>query len=118
MKANGIRSKVIKKYKATTNSKHNLPVAYNILNQNFKADKPNEKWVSDITYIPTREGWLYLNSPVHVSINDIVSPAQSTSTSSPALCSLCIEILLFTLKLRNDEEAGNAESKRNFKIET
>lgn len=60
MKANGIKSKVTKKYKATTNSKHNLPVADNILNQNFKADKPNEKWVSDITYIPTREGWLYL----------------------------------------------------------
>ncbi len=60
MKANGIRSKVTKKYKAITNSKHNLPVADNILNQNFKSGKPNEKWVSDITYIPTREGWLYL----------------------------------------------------------
>ncbi len=60
MKADGIRSKVTKKYKATTNSKHNLPVAENILNQDFKADKPNEKWVSDITYIPTKEGWLYL----------------------------------------------------------
>lgn len=60
MKANGIRSKVTKKYKATTKSKYNLPVADNILNQNFKADKPNEKCVSDITYIPTKEGWLYL----------------------------------------------------------
>jgi len=60
MKANEIRSKVTKKYKATTNSKHNLPVADNILNQNFKADKPKGKWVSDITYIPTKEGWLYL----------------------------------------------------------
>ena len=54
MRANGIRSKVTKKYKATTNSKHNLPVADNILNQDFTASKPNEKWVSDITY------WLYL----------------------------------------------------------
>lgn len=43
MRKNGIRSKVSKKYKATTNSKHNLPVADNILNQNFTADKPNEK---------------------------------------------------------------------------
>jgi len=60
MKANGIRSKVTKKYKATTNSKHNLPVADNLLNRNFTASKPNEKWVSDITYIPTKEGWLYL----------------------------------------------------------
>lgn len=60
MKANGIRSKVAKKYKATTYSKHNLPVADNILNRNFIAEKPNQKWVSDITYIATKEGWLYL----------------------------------------------------------
>lgn len=60
MRKNGIKSKVVKKYKATTNSNHNLPVADNILNQDFKAERPNEKWVSDITYIYTKEGWLYL----------------------------------------------------------
>jgi transposase InsO family protein len=60
MRANGIKSKTVRKYKATTNSKHNLPVAENLLNQNFIADRPNEKWVSDITYIGTDEGWLYL----------------------------------------------------------
>jgi len=60
MRANGIRSKTVKKYKATTNSNHNLPVAENLLQQNFEADRPNEKWVSDITYIGTDEGWLYL----------------------------------------------------------
>lgn len=60
MRANGIKSKVCKKYKATTNSKHNLPVAENILNQQFTASKSNEKWLSDITYIPTKEGWLYV----------------------------------------------------------
>lgn len=49
-KANGIRSKVTKKYKATTNSKHNLPVTDNILNRDFTAKVPNQKWVSDITY--------------------------------------------------------------------
>jgi len=60
MKANGIRAKTVKKYKATTNSKHNLPVAENLLSQSFSAEKSNEKWVSDITYIWTEEGWLYL----------------------------------------------------------
>jgi putative transposase len=60
MRENGWRSKVVKKYKATTNSNHNLPVAENILNRKFQADRPNQKWVSDITYIPTDEGWLYL----------------------------------------------------------
>ena len=56
----GIRAKTVKKYKATTNSNHNLPVAENLLNREFTADKPNQKWVSDITYIWTDEGWLYL----------------------------------------------------------
>lgn len=60
MRENGIRSKTVRKYKATTNSKHNLPVAENLLSQDFTADRPNEKWVSDITYIGTDEGWLYL----------------------------------------------------------
>ncbi|MFC5648012.1 IS3 family transposase [Paenibacillus solisilvae] len=50
MQAHGIRSKVVKKYKATTNSSHNLPVADNIVNQNFTTNRPNEKWLSDITY--------------------------------------------------------------------
>lgn len=55
----GIRCKQIKKFKATTNSKHALPVADNLLEQNFEATSPNRIWVSDITYIPTDEGWLY-----------------------------------------------------------
>ena len=60
MKDNSIVSKTKKKYKATTNSNHNLPVAENILNRDFNADTPCQKMVSDITYIPTEEGWLYL----------------------------------------------------------
>ena len=60
MRKNGWKSKVVKKYKATTNSNHNLPVAENILNREFSAVRPNQKWVSDITYVPTDEGWLYL----------------------------------------------------------
>jgi len=60
MRKHGIKSKIRKKYKATTNSKHNLPVADNILNREFDAEKRNQKWVSDITYIWTDEGWLYL----------------------------------------------------------
>ena len=60
MRNNGIKSKIRKKYKATTDSDHDLPVADNILNREFKADARNKKWVSDITYIWTDEGWLYL----------------------------------------------------------
>jgi len=56
----GIRCKQVRKFKATTDSKHIFPVAENLVNQQFKATRPNEIWLSDITYIPTVEGWLYL----------------------------------------------------------
>jgi putative transposase len=62
MKVLGWKSRTVKKYKATTNSKHDLPVADNVPNQQFSAQKPNEVWMADITYIPTDEGWLYLAS--------------------------------------------------------
>lgn len=60
MRQNELRAKAARKYKATTNSAHALPVADNLLKQDFSASRPNEKWVSDITYIWTEEGWIYL----------------------------------------------------------
>ena len=53
-----IAAKTRRKFKATTNSKHNLPVAENLLDRKFIQDAPNRVWVSDITYVPTRAGWL------------------------------------------------------------
>jgi transposase InsO family protein len=60
MSVNGIRAKMKRKYRRTTNSKHDYPVAPNILNRQFSIDRSNAVWVSDITYIWTSEGWLYL----------------------------------------------------------
>lgn len=60
MKLNGIQSKIRKKWKVTTNSNHKYPVVPNKLNREFTTKNPNEVWVSDITYIATKEGWLYL----------------------------------------------------------
>jgi transposase InsO family protein len=60
MRALGLRAKAAKKFKATTQSKHNLPVAPNRLEQDFTAAAANRKWVSDITYLWTEAGWLYL----------------------------------------------------------
>ena len=56
----GIRCKQKKKFKATTDSTHTLPVVENLIDQHFAVSRPNTAWVSDITYIPTDEGWLYL----------------------------------------------------------
>ncbi|MCK5368628.1 MAG: IS3 family transposase [Cyclobacteriaceae bacterium] len=60
MKEYGLVAVARKKYRPTTNSKHNFPIAENLLNRNFKVSKPNKAWVSDITYIFTKEGWQYL----------------------------------------------------------
>jgi len=76
MRENGWIPKVVKKYKATTNSNHNLPVAENLLNRAFDADRPNQKWVSDITYIPTDEGWLYLAGILDLYGREIVGWAM------------------------------------------
>jgi putative transposase len=72
MKENGWKSKVCKKYKATTNSNHNLPVAENVLNREFAAGCPNQKWVSDITYVWTEEGWLYLAGALDLYDHNVV----------------------------------------------
>jgi len=60
MRAHDIRAKKARKYRGTTDSNHDLPVAENLLDRQFDPAARNEAWVADITYIPTREGWLYL----------------------------------------------------------
>ena len=73
----GIRSKRHKAYKRTTNSNHNNPIAPNLIGRKFKAAKPNQVWVSDITYIPTGEGWLYLAIVKDLHLKKIVGYAYS-----------------------------------------
>jgi putative transposase len=68
-----IRSCMVRKFKVTTtDSNHNMPIAPNILQQDFIATKPNEKWVADITYIPCRQGKLYLASILDLCTKQIV----------------------------------------------
>lgn len=77
MKENGIAGKAKKKFKATTNSKHDLPVADNLLKQDFTAEKPDTVWVSDITYIWTMEGWLYIAIVLDIYSRGVVGWAMS-----------------------------------------
>jgi putative transposase len=60
MREAGIAAKTKRKFKQTTDSNHALPVAENVLDRQFDPEEPNASWVADVTYIPTREGWLYL----------------------------------------------------------
>ena len=61
MRENNIRPKTRRKFKVTTNSKHNKPIHANSLDRQFNPQSPNQRWVADITYVPTSEGWLYLS---------------------------------------------------------
>lgn len=72
MRDAGIRAIQSKKYKATTNSNHKLPVAENKLNRQFQANAPNQVWVADITYVSTQEGWLYLATILDIYSRKIV----------------------------------------------
>jgi transposase InsO family protein len=72
----GIRCKQTKKFKTTTDSKHTLPVAENVLDQKFEVSEPNSVWVGDITYIPTDEGWLYLAGHKDLFSGEIVGYAM------------------------------------------
>ena len=73
----GIKLRHRKRFKPTTNSKHDFPVAKNILARNFKVDEPNKVWAGDITYIPTKEGWLYLAVVIDLFSRKVVGWAMS-----------------------------------------
>ena len=60
MRKNGVRARRKKKFRVTTDSNHDQPIAPNILDRDFSADVPNQVWVGDITYLWTKEGWLFL----------------------------------------------------------
>ena len=86
MRENGLRAKAAKKFKATTNSNHSLPVAPNLLEQNFEAEAPNQKWVSDITYVWTEEGWLYLAVVLDLYSRLVIGWAMAERMTSTLVC--------------------------------
>jgi transposase InsO family protein len=82
MRAHGIRAKTARKYRCTTDSDHGLPVAGNLLDRQFRPDAANQAWVADITYIPTREGWLYLAAVEDLYSRRVVGWSMADSLES------------------------------------
>ncbi len=89
MRHDGLRAVQRQRYKQTTRPNPRLPVAPNILNQDFTAQRPNQKWVADFTHIPTAQGWLYLAAVLDVFSRQIVgwsmSERQQTALVEDAL---------------------------------
>ena len=83
MRENGIRSKMRRKFKATTDSNHELPVAPNRVKRDFTAKAPNRLWVTDITYLWTNEGWLYLAAIIDVFTRKVVGWAMKDRLTLP-----------------------------------
>ena len=77
MKVHGLRARGKRKFKATTNSSHGLPVSPNLLERRFAVEAPNRVWAGDITYVWTQEGWLYLAVVIDLFSRQVVGFAMS-----------------------------------------
>jgi putative transposase len=97
MRDNGIQVVRTRKYKATTDSNHRFNIAPNLLDRNFHADHPNQKWAGDISYIWTREGWLYLAVMIDLHSRRVISWAVSNRLKKD----LALQTLNRAVALRN-----------------
>jgi putative transposase len=100
MRLEGIHARRKRRFKATTDSKHELPIAPNELARNFEVDAPNVAWVTDITYVETREGWLYLSVILDLFSRRVVGWATSDSLST----TLALDALAMGLRGRRPGE--------------
>ena len=82
MRAAGLHARKPKKFKVTTDSKHNYPVAPNILDREFHASNPGEVWVSDLTYVRTKNGWLYLTVIIDLYDRKVIGWSMSKGMSA------------------------------------
>lgn len=95
MRKHDIRAQTKRKFKVTTDSDHNYPISPNLLDRNFTADSFGAVWTSDITYVRTGEGWLYLTVILDLFNREIVGWAMSdrlkaSETTLPALRAACM----------------------------
>jgi putative transposase len=82
----GLRAKARRKFKITTDSKHNLPVAPNLLNRDFTAHRSNQKWCGDISYIWTDEGWMYLAVVIDLYSRAVIGWSIQSTMSRQLVC--------------------------------
>jgi transposase InsO family protein len=109
MQEAGIAAKTARKFRCTTTDcHHDLPVAENLLDRQFDPAAPNESWVADITYIPTREGWLYLAAVEDLYARRVVGWAMDEHMESR----LVVDALAMAVQRRLPDEGLLAHSDR------
>ncbi|BEI26350.1 hypothetical protein KKIDH5335_46820 (plasmid) [Vibrio fluvialis] len=86
MKRQDLTPKAARKFKCTTDSKHKMPVAPNLLAQDFNATAPNQKWAGDITYLATSEGWLYLAVIIDLYSRQVIGWSMDTRMTATLVC--------------------------------
>ncbi len=101
MRENNIRPKTRRKFKVTTNSKHNKPIHANSLDRQFNPQSPNQRWVADITYVPTSEGWLYLSIIMDLYSRKVIGWAMSDRMTD-SIVTDALKMALFRRKVRSD----------------
>ena len=100
MRLDGLCGHQKKKFRHTTDSNHSNPTAPNLLDQFFAATGPNQKWVADITYIPTKEGWLYLSTVMDLYSRKIIGWSMSAGVDR----SLVLKSLAMAINGRQPED--------------
>src|SRR5690606_36490481 len=101
MKKHGIRSKVKKKYRVTTDTSHSYGIAENLLQRDFSADALSQKWVGDITYIQTDKGWLYLTTVIDQADRKVIGWSLSTDMTAK---NTSVEAIRMAIKNRGVKE--------------
>jgi len=119
MQKAGIQSKVRKKYIATTNSKHTFQVSENLLDRNFKVENIGLAWVSDITYIPTKQGWLYLTTVIDLGDRKVIGwslgSSLKTSETSVAAFKMAVKNRPITQELIFHSDRGVQYANNQFR---
>jgi putative transposase len=108
MKAHGIRAKTARRFVRTTDARHSLPVAQNLLDRQFDPGRPNAAWSADVTYIPTADGWLYLAVVEDLFSRQIVGWSMGATMTSR----LVVDALDMALRRRVPGEGLLAHSDR------
>ncbi|AQU53393.1 Mobile element protein [Salmonella enterica subsp. enterica serovar Typhimurium] len=106
LRRQGLRAKASRRFRPVSYRKHGLPVSENLLKQDFYASGPNQKWVGDITYLRTGEGWLYLAVVTAGAAGESLAPVPSGQLPQTWSASLRESAEAGLLRQRPESEVG------------